>query len=90
MSELYRIFVNDFEAADCYNDQVPWDGWAYSGLEDVEANSVEEVLDRFASVPRTGYYLALPHTRKDLWPDGKTGRVSKEAIKLGCVVKARR
>lgn len=28
-------------------------------------------------------WLLLPHSRRDLWPDGRTGAVTAEALRLG-------
>lgn len=68
--ESFRIFVQDVGKK------------GYSGLSDIEAYTVEHALDLVGAVS-SKKYIALPHTRKDLWPNGKTGRVTEEALKLG-------
>lgn len=70
----YRVFVRDVGKR------------GYSGLRDAEADSVAEAIiiasRKRRRLPRLPYLIALPHDRKDLWPDGKTGKVSPEALEF--------
>lgn len=60
----YRVFVQD----------VGRDG--FSGFDDVEAISSKDAISQVSS---PGWkYIAIPHARKDLWPD-RNGNVSREA-----------
>lgn len=55
----------------------------YSGVCDVVAESMNEALQK--APPRAWRrekYIALPHSRRDLWPDGKTGELSPEAVRF--------
>jgi len=72
----YRVFVQDV------GDE------GFSGVADVEAPNPQSAVSVFAYTPAGATWhnktlIALPHTRKDLWPDGKTGAVSQEALKMG-------
>lgn len=68
----YRVFTNDIRP-----DQ-------FSAFCFVEADSQGEANDkahaRTRTLPSCGYpfkYLALAENRRDLWPDGRTGRLPK-------------
>ncbi len=72
-AEKWRVFVQDIGKA------------GYSGLSDVPANSAKDALTQFYAanpschIPHTKL-LPLPHSRVDLWPNGKTGAVSLAAL----------
>lgn len=66
---VYRIFTSDIGPMQ------------FSALKDVDTadpfKTIEDVAARFSTVA-----LALPHTRRDLWPDGQTGKLSEDCIKF--------
>ena len=65
----YRIFTNDVGPN------------AYSALQDIEAKNLEAAKIEAAGI--AGMYackaLVLPHDRKDLFPNGQTGKIKPEA-----------
>ncbi len=69
----YRVFVQDVGRS------------GFSGVRDINAASPTEAVKPYA-FPKGGTtwhgkkLIALPHDRKDLWPDGKTGEVPREAL----------
>lgn len=69
----YRVFVQDVGRS------------GFSGLQDAMAECPEDAVAHFA-VPEGGKTLhgqkliALPHSRKDLWPHPTLGSVPKEAL----------
>ena len=74
----YRIFVQDVGA------------YGFSGVVDAMGHSPGDAIDQSetASPPaeKRQWFgrklIALPYTRMDLWPDGKTGAVPTEALKF--------
>lgn len=72
----FRIFVQDVGRS------------GYSGFKEVEAVSTKAAVKGLKvpswrsefSTSKLPYYIALPNNRKDLWPDGQTGQVPKEAL----------
>jgi hypothetical protein len=70
----FRLFVQDVGAA------------GYSAVTDVVAFDHAQAL-RVVNKIRIDPpgWLLLPHSRRDLWPDGKTGAVTAEALRLGRV-----
>lgn len=76
----FRIFVQDVGRS------------GYSGYKDVEAGSASAAVHKIAPrgvCPCCGlqlrggvhpHLIAVPHSRKDLWPDWQTGRVPQEAL----------
>ena len=68
----YRIFVQD----------VGENG--YSALSDITGAADQAEALRIAGRIRFECaVLVLPHARRDLWPDSKTGLVTAEAVRLG-------
>ncbi len=69
-AEKYRVFVQDVGES------------GYSGFTDAVADSVDDALQDFRAVggPK---FIALPYSRRDLWPHPTTGRVSTEALRIG-------
>lgn len=72
--ELYRIFVNDIGKRK----------FSAAGRRDYKAQTPRNALRQFGvdpDEPRGGQvFIALPHSRMELWPDGKTGAVPNEAL----------
>lgn len=66
--QKYRIFIQD----------VGKNG--YSGYADTQATSRREAESQYSHAPAR--IVALPHNRRDLWPDGKTGRLPKSPAQL--------
>jgi hypothetical protein len=70
--QKFRIFAQDVGVA------------GYSAVVDLDGMSAQDAV-HFADreYPRwKGKHIALPHSRKDLWPDDKTGTVPPEALEL--------
>lgn len=70
----FRVFVQDVGRA------------GYRALDEVSAeNPVDAVLpfctDQITRTVHGKKLIALPDDRRDLWPDGRTGAVSKEALR---------
>lgn len=68
----YRIFVEDVGPG----------RFSCSGFGDIIASSPDDAIQKTSKSWKwqgNRRFLALPHTRKDLWPDGKTGEVPAEA-----------
>lgn len=70
----FRIFVQDVGP------------YGYSGYTDVSAADPKEALAAIGEGKGQGkrrrpLFIALPKSRKDLWPDGKTGRVPQESLR---------
>lgn len=72
-SHKFRVFEQDVGAH------------GYSGVRDVLASSPMRAVRLISKLGHLdgNQLIALPHTRKDLWPDGRTGRVRPEALKIG-------
>jgi hypothetical protein len=68
----YRLFVQDVGIS------------GYSGLYDVQAASslAARKLARDEGRRRRAKVLALPHDRRELWPDGQTGEVPRAALEF--------
>ena len=77
---MYRVFVEDVGPG------------KFSAIKDAEAKNPRRAIldvtkvDGFTGAPDFMTWngrrlIALPHHRKDLWPNGKTGAVSAEALK---------
>lgn len=66
----YRIFVQDVGKS------------GFSGFTDVDAYSVRHALET-CKVHDLRKYIALPHSRRDLWPDGKTAQLPEGALRFG-------
>lgn len=68
----YRLFVQDVGVS------------GYSGLYDVEAANSRAAarLARAEGRRRRAKVLALPHDRRDLWPEQYTGEVPREALEF--------
>jgi hypothetical protein len=69
----FRVFVQDVGES------------GFSGVDDINAPDSLKAIMKFAYPPGglTWYgkkLIALPHDRKDLWPDGQTGHVPEEAL----------
>jgi hypothetical protein len=80
----YRVFVEDVGPGKFSGAGVP-----VKLRGGIEAESPREAIDKSkAAWPPGGntWYgrrlIALPHDRKDLWPNGKTGAVPKEALRF--------
>jgi hypothetical protein len=78
MAQKWRVFTNDVGPHQ------------YSGLKDITASSLSEAKamakQRWGNLPidprrvdKTLRILVLPHSEKNLWPNGQTGRIPKEA-----------
>lgn len=72
----YRLFVEDMGD--------PGDS-LFSGVEDVEADSPRKAILKYTGTGSTNWidgrrYIALPHSRKDLWPHSRSGAVPPEAL----------
>ena len=57
----------------------------FSALDEVDAPNPRAAISPFCTdktrkLLHGRRVIALPTNRKDLWPDGKTGRVPKEAL----------
>ena len=69
---LYRVFVQDVGRT------------GYSGMRDCKASSPQEAIRLLLEFqherPGEWKYIAIPHSRRDLWPNGQTGAVTKEAL----------
>lgn len=65
----YRVFSQDVGK------------YGYSGVKDVMADSPRSAVNKVGQAWEGEKMIALPHGRKDLWPDGQTGRVPREALR---------
>lgn len=65
----YRVFAQDVGKS------------GYSGVKDITAESPRGALAKVPPAWEGERMIALPHTRKDLWPNGKTGAVPREALR---------
>ncbi len=87
--ERYRVFVQDV-GNDGYSASAFPDLMAYSPLDAIiEATGVRTQLIALRWMERRELpsswgqrLIALPHSRKGLWPDGKTGKVPAEALRF--------
>ena len=73
----YRIFVQD----------VGRSGYSCAGgrgsssiVADSPAAAIEKKIAQGGCQGWEGKFIALPYSRRDLWPDGQTGKVPKEAL----------
>ena len=73
----YRVFVEDVGRN------------KFSGVGDAEAATPRKAIYKASAIDPGSEFLptwygrkliALPHSRKDLWPNGKTGSVPREAL----------
>jgi hypothetical protein len=68
----YRLFVEDIGRGK----------FSAMGIAEVRAKSPQAAIEKgFGPSKWNGKrIIALPHDRKDLWPDGQTGDVPEEAL----------
>jgi len=69
----YRVFVQDIGIT------------GFSGVSDIVAKSPSKAIKSFAKPKFTNTWygrklIAIPHNKKELWPNGLTGIVPKEAL----------
>ena len=69
----YRVFVEDVGPS------------RFSGVRDIVAATPKAAIKPFATDQGKGLWhgrrlIAFPHSRRDLWPDGQTGKVPREAL----------
>jgi hypothetical protein len=72
--QKFRLFVQD----------VGKHGFSGYGTADIYASTPQRAVNigvnRWGRPPRD--LIALPHSRLDLWPDGQTGQVTREALEF--------
>lgn len=65
----YRVFVQDVGES------------GYSGVRDITAKAPYNAITKWVNKYWPRYkFIALPHSRKDLWPHKTTGAVPTEAL----------
>ena len=65
----YRVFIEDVGPN------------KFSAIRDAEAKTPQEAILKVVNLHAVDVQvIALPHSRRDLWPNGRTGKVPTEAL----------